>query len=77
MHSFLFFLLSAAVLASADSRTLALRSEPGPLNRPWPSAANRALHKAGLTIGRLIGRPLVPHPCAPTLSYSATGRGKR
>ena len=77
MHSLLYFLLSAAVLSSADSRTLAPRSEPGPFDHPSPSAANRALHKAGLAIARLIGRPLAPHACAPTLSYSATGRGKR
>jgi len=77
MHSLFSFRLSAAVLASADSRTLALRWEPGWFGQPSPSAANRALHKVGLTIDRLIGRPLVPDACAPTLRHSATGRGRR
>ena len=62
MHSVFPLLLTAAVFASADSLTLALPSEPGPLDPPSSSAANRGLHKAELTLDQAIARALGMSP---------------
>jgi len=74
MHSVFPLLLTAAVLASADSLTLALPSEPGPLDPPSSSAATRGLHRAELTLDQTIARALEDSFRIPDLTVSIGSR---